>query len=740
MTSSAVSRIVKLVNIAIALLLVVGLALGYWYVWRPLPQQSGTVFAPLSGPATVVFDTHGEPHIRAASLEDALFLQGYCTAQDRLWQMDGLRRFAGGTLAEILGPAFLESDREARKLRMRRMAEEAYVTLSPDDRAATAAYARGVNYFIATHRGDLPVEFTLLGYEPRPWSVVDSLLVGLYMFRSLTTTWKDEVVKNDLMLGGDRAKVEVLFPMHGMGNESPGSNAWVLAGRHTASGKPLLSNDLHLEYSLPGIWLMMHLQAPGLDAAGAALPGAPGIIVGHNRRISWGITNLHFDVQDLYRELLEERTGQYLFRGKVEQARAEREIIRVKGQAPVEFNNWVTRHGPIFLAKGNEHLALKWSIAERGLYQFPFLDIDRAENWKQFTTALARFTGPGSNFVYADVDGNIGYHAAGALPIRKGYRGDLPVDGSSGNFEWDGYIPFDQLPAFYNPPSGMIVTANQNPFPEDFPYPLNGNFGPPYRFQQIRALLGAREGWRAADMLRVQTDIYSGLMRFVAGQTVAAYEKRGAKNPGMEGAVAVLKGWNGQMDKDLAAPFLVTLIYQNVRRAIAENASSAQGVEYAFNMAPVVVERLLRERPKGWFGDYDAMLLRALADAVEEGRKTQGSDVTRWHYGGYLRIAINKPVIHQVPLLGKYFDIGPVPMSGATTTVKQTTMILMPSMRMTADLADWEQSLFNLPIGQSGQILSGHYKDQWDDYLAGRSYPMQFGKVEAKSTLEFRPR
>ena len=372
--------------------------------------------------------------------------------------------------------------------------------------------------------------------------------------------------------------------------------------------------------------------------------------------------------------------------------------------------------------------------------KFPFLDIDRAENWKQFMTALARFPGPGSNFVYADVDGNIGYHAAGALPIRKGYRGDLPVDGSSGNFEWDGYIPFDQLPMFYNPPSGMIVSANQDPFPENFPYPLNGNFGPPYRSQQICALLGAREGWRAPDMLRVQTDIYSALMRFVAGQTVAAYEKRGAKNPGMEGAVAVLKAWNGQMDKDLAAPFLITMIYLNVRRAIAENASSAQGVEYAVNMAPVVVERLLRERPKGWFGDYDAMLLRALADAVEEGRKTQGSDVTRWHYGGYLRIAINKPVIHQVPLLGKYFDIGPVPMSGATTTVKQTTMTLMPSMRMTADLADWDQSLFNLPIGQSGQILSGHYKDQWDDYLAGRSYPMQFGKVEAKSTLEFRPR
>jgi penicillin amidase len=429
-----------------------------------------------------------------------------------------------------------------------------------------------------------------------------------------------------------------------------------------------------------------------------------------------------------------------LFRGRVEQARAEREIVRVKGQQPVEVDTWITRHGPIFLSQGREHLALRWTAAEHGLLQFPFLEIDRAENWQQFTAALARFPGPGSNFVYADVDGNIGYHAAGALPIRRGYRGDLPVDGASGNFEWQGYIPFAELPVFYNPPSGMIVTANQNPFPQTFPYPVNGNFGPPYRAAQIRARLSAREGWRAADMLPVQTDVYSALMHFIARQTVAAYDKRNARNPALDGAVSTLRTWNGQMYKDLAAPYVAHLIYLRLRRAIAENASpAASNVEYAFNMAPVVVERLLRERPAGWFNDYDALLLRALADAVEEGSKAQGHDVARWHYGAYLRITINKPVIHQVPLVGKYFDIGPVPMSGATTTVKQTSMTLMPSMRMNADLADWEQSLFNLPIGESGEILSSHYKDQWEDYLAGRSYRMQFGKVDAKSTLQFKP-
>ncbi|HJZ95505.1 MAG TPA: penicillin acylase family protein [Candidatus Solibacter sp.] len=740
MTSSAIARLVKIGNILIAVLLLAALVVAYWYVWLPLPRTSGEVKAPISAAATVTFDVHGEPHIRAANLDDALFLQGYVTAQDRLWQMDGLRRYAGGTLAEILGPSFLESDRESRKIRMTRIAEEAFVTMTPQDRAAFAAYARGVNYFIATHRDRLPIEFTLLGYEPRPWSTIDSLLLCLYMFRNLTTTWKDEVLKNDLMAAAtDRAKVEYIFPMRGTGDGSPGSNAWVLAGKHTATGKPLLSNDPHLEYSLPGIWLMMHVQCPELDAVGVALPGTPGIVIGHNRRIAWGMTNLHFDVQDLYREALDERTGKYISQGKIEQARSERELIRVKGQQPVEVTNWITRHGPIFLASRAQHLALRWTAAEPGVLQYPFLDIDRAANWQQFTAALARFPGPGQNFVYADIDGNIGYHAAGMLPIRRGYRGDLPVDGPSGNFEWQGYIPFAELPAIYNPPSGMIVTANQNPFPDKFPYPLNGNFAPPYRFQQIRALLSAKEGWRARDMLRVQTDVYSPFMHFVAKQVVKAYEGRGAHNPDLDPAVALLKSWNGQMHADLAAPYLVTLIYQHLRRSIAENASTAQEVEYAFNLAPSVVERMLNERPAGWFDDYDSLLLRALADAREEGTKQQGHDVNRWRYGAYLRISLNKPVIHQVPILGKYFDIGPIAMSGATTTVKQTSMTLMPSMRFNADLANWDQSLFNLPIGQSGMILSGHYKDQWDAYMAGQSFPMEFDKVEAKSTVTFRP-
>src|SRR4051812_24242774 len=344
----------KFVIVLILAILFAALATIYWFAWRPTAQTSGRIDAPVAASVSVVFDRLAVPHIRANGLDDALFAQGFVTAQERIFQMDLLRRYNAGELSEIFGPSMLETDRESRRLRLRRVAEAAYLTIPAADRSALAAYTRGVNEYLATHRGSLPVEFSLAGYQPRPWSVVDSLLVCLYMYRSLTTTFRDELLKRSLLAEGDPALVADLFPIRTGGEVQPGSNAWALAGSRTASGKPLLSSDMHLEYSLPGIWYMTHLRAPGLDVSGVALPGAPGIIVGHNRRIAWGITNLHFDVQDLYIEKIDERTGRYLYEGRVEQARGERELIRVKGQNPVDLVIWVTRHGPIVLGDDKE--------------------------------------------------------------------------------------------------------------------------------------------------------------------------------------------------------------------------------------------------------------------------------------------------------------------------------------------------------------------------------------------------
>lgn len=737
--SAAHGRVLKAINLSIAVLVLAGLAAAYWIAYRPLPQVSGTISAPVSARATVVRDALGVPHITAASWEDAIFLQGFVTAQDRLWQMDAIRRLASGNLSEIIGPSALELDRDARELRMERMAEDHYRTLPPGDRAVLAAYVRGVNYFIETHRHRLPLEFTLLGYDPRPWTAKDSILVGLQMYRNLTTTWKDEIKKRAMLEGGDAAKVNYLFANRSGKEYQPGSNAWAIAGSRTASGKPILANDPHLDFSAPSTWYQVHLKAPGLDVIGVSLPGVPCVIIGHNERIAWGVTNVGFDVEDLYIEKFDPQTGQYLFRGKPEQARLERDVIPVKGRKPEAFVQWVTRHGPIILSDKGSYMALRWAAAEPGSFQFPFLDIDRAQNWTEFTAGLKRFPGPGQNFVYADVDGHIGYHATGLFPIRRDFDGDVPVDGSSGDYEWDGFIPFEQLPTFYDPPAGMIVTANQNPFSLNYPYRVHGDFAPHYRSRQIRDLLLAHNGWKPGEMLAVEKDVYSGFANFLAHRLIAACERRHEKDSEVRDAVNVLRNWNGQMEKSEAAPLLVRLVYLRLRTAVGNSANPRNGEVYNIQIAPAVVENIVAAGGKGWFADMDATLVSCLEQAIEDGRRMQGSNISAWRYGQYNELTIKQPVGDSLPVLRSFFNIGPVPMSGSSTTVKQTTPKLGPSMRFIADLSNWDGSLNNLTIGESGQILSRHYKDQWGAYYVGRSFPMQFSNVASKSTLTVIP-
>ncbi len=739
-------RILFVVNTLIAIALVAAAAIFYWVFYRALPKTSGTIATLVSQPVEVERDRLGVPHIKAHTIDDAWFVEGYTAAEDRMFQMDGLRRLAAGDLSEIVGPSALDSDREARRLRMRRIADQIYTEMSEADKSAMEAYARGVNAYIESHRGRYGVEFTLIGYDPRPWSVVDSILCGLQMFRTLTSSWKTELIKQEMLRDGEPDKVNYLFPtragfefMPG-GEGHPGSNAWAVSGAHSATGKPLLSSDMHLEFTLPGIWHMEHLMAPGMNVAGVALPGMPGILSGHNDRIAWGETNLEYDVQDLYTEKIDLRTGQYLYQGKIERASSDREIISVRGRGNEEMNIWVTRHGPVFEVGAGQVNSLRWVAAEPGAFHDVFLQIDRARNWDDFKRALAGFGGPAQNFVYADVDGNIGYQAAGKLPIRRNFQGDVPVDGSSGDYEWDGFIPFDQLPQAFNPPEGFIVTANQNPFPPNYPYNVNGRFASPFRSRQILDMLRAGGNkLKPEDGLRIQKDVYSGFEKFLARQIVDAYADRRGTNKNLDTAAALLATWNGQMDRDRPEPLIANLTYQYLRKAIARRASPEHGQLWDVPMMPAVVEKILRDRPSGWFGDYKELLLRCFADAMEEGGRMQGADPKRWKWGRYMFLGVDNPVLSRVPLVGKYFNIGPVPLSGGPTSVKQTTQKLGPSERMNASPGNWDASLLNLPFGESGHIASSHYRDEWDAYYNGSSFPMQYGKIDAKSTVTFVP-
>ncbi len=757
------TRLVRLINLSIAVVLLLMLAAVYWFAVRPLPKVSGEIAAPVSAAATVLRDERGVPHIEAASWQDAIFLQGYVTAQDRLWQMDTLRRFGGGTLSEVFGPAPLAADRLSRSMRMQAIADASAARLSDDERAVLAEYARGVNFFIDTHRGNYSLEFSLPGhsYTPRPWTLADSVLVSLVMFRDLTNSMDFEFAKGTLFaLHADPAKMNVLFPASQGQYLRPGSNSWAVSGSYTADGKPILANDPHLAYGIPGTWHLVHLKAPGLNVSGAALPGIPCVITGHNEQIAWGVTNLQTDVLDLYGERLDLKTGRYLYEGKTEQARLDHQIIRIRDTKPAALDVWVTRHGPVVLVEGPQSFSMRWSAAEG--FGFPLLKLDQAHDWNEFRSALSEFWGPAQNFIYADRAGNIGYQAAGRVPIRRNFDGSMPVDGTSGRFEWDGYIPYEQMPSIYNPTPGVVATANQNPFPPGFPYQVSGSFADKYRIEQIRALLNKKIATKSKlsvqDMLEIQKDVYSAYDKFLAEQIVRLHP---SPSEAERQAIDILRRWNGQMDKDQAAPFITELLNtelsanlprllllmaapapKNTKATPAQPAKGARLVGFSLpHPRPQVIESLLRERPSGWVpnNDWDAYLLAAFHAALEQGRKLQGSPISNWRWGHALHWKFEHPVGKQIPLADYFFNLGPVEMSGSGTAVKQTTLTLGPSERMVVDLGNFDRSVQNLVTGESGAVASSHYKDQWPAYYVGTSFPMEFEHIDAKDVLRVKP-
>jgi penicillin amidase len=755
------TRLVRLINLSIAAVLLLVLAAVYWFAVRPLPKVSGEIAAPVSAAATVLRDARGVPHIEAASWQDAIFLQGYVTAQDRLWQMDTLRRFGGGTLSEVFGPAPLAADRLSRSMRMQAIAHASVARLSDDQRAVLTEYARGVNFFIATHRGDYSLEFSLPGhsYTPRPWTLADSVLVSLVMFRDLTNSMDFEFAKGTLFaLHADPAKMNILFPASQGQYLRPGSNSWAVSSSYTTDGKPILANDPHLAYGIPGTWHLVHLKAAGLNVSGAALPGIPCVITGHNEQIAWGVTNLQTDVLDLYGERLDLKTGRYLYEGKTEQARLDHQIIRIRDTKPATLDVWVTRHGPVVLVEGPRSFSMRWSATEG--FGFPLLKLDEAHNWNEFHAALGEFWGPAQNFVYADRAGNIGYQAAGRVPIRRNFDGSMPVDGTSGRFEWDGYIPYEQMPSIYNPASGIVATANQRSFPPDFPYQVSGSFADKYRIEQIHALLNkkiaAKSKLSVTDMLEIQKDVYSAYDKFLAEQIVRLHP---SKSETERQAVDILRRWNGQMDKDQAAPFITELLNtelsanlprlllpiaapKNTKATPAQPPKGTRLVGFSLpHPRPQVIESLLRERPSGWVpnNDWDAYLLAAFHAALEQGRKLQGSPISKWRWGHALHWKFEHPVGKQIPLAGYFFNLGPVEMSGSGTAVKQTTLTLGPSERMVVDLGNFDRSVQNLVTGESGAVASSHYKDQWPAYYVGKSFPMEFEHIDAKDVLRVKP-
>ena len=783
--------------IFIVILAIAGIVGYAYFVARSaLPQLDGSVMVKgLSAPVKVTRDGHGVPAIEAASLEDLFFAQGYVTAQDRLWQMDVMRRFGSGELSEILGEDTLKIDREQRILGLRAAAKKSLSLASPRDRSYFDAYARGVNAYIAERQKNLPVEFRILKYQPKPWQAEDSIVIAHQMVKDLNYytlgdtlarekilaklgpeltadlyvnhSWHDRpptVMREDLSdqpsqdsgdkdnddddddddSGPDNAVTRRSGPGEIWAGHAPeavnGSNDWVVSGAHTVTGKPLLSNDMHLGHQMPNLWYEAHLKAGNVDVAGVTLPGMPYVIVGHNQRIAWGFTNVGPTVADAFIENFNAKEGAYQTPRGWQQPERREEVIHVKGQPDVTVDVRITRHGPIIseLIPGEtRQLALRWTLYD-GLHM-PFFDVDTAQNWEDFRKAFSQLDAPGQNVVYADVDGNIGYQTTGHVPIRAAGDGSVPVSGADDAHEWLGYIPFDKLPHAYNPPSGVIATANGRIAPDDYPYSISAEWEAPWRTARIYHVLESGRKFAAADMLALENDIQSENDLFAAERFVYAVDHAAKPSARAKQVADLMRNWDGRMVASSTAATIAVRSSQELTRLLLEprlgaapedsqQESTLSWRSYHWEMRTVWLQNVMLHQPKQWlpekYPNYDELLTAAVEAAVNASDAPK--DLGSWHWGSVNAIDIEHPVLGKIPGLRRWAAPGIKEQSGSGYTVKAVTPHHGPSERFTANLADLDQSTLNTVTGQGGNFLSPYYMDQWKAWYEGFTFTLPF--------------
>jgi penicillin G amidase len=793
------------------LLILVVLAMGvvafaYFVVRSALPQiDGGLQVKGLSAVVKVTRDNHGVPAIEAASLEDLFLAQGYITAQDRLWQMDIMRRFAAGELSEILGEDTLKIDREQRILGLRAAARKGFETASPRDRAYFEAYARGVNAFIESRGSSLPIEFRILGYRPKPWQPEDSIVIANQMVKDLNyypfedalarekilarlgpeltadlyvnRSWHDRpptVMKEDLNdqenqgdsddddddeddSGPDtsvtqhRSTASEIWAQHAP-EAVNGSNDWVVSGSHTVTGKPLLSNDMHLGHQMPNLWYEAHLkcgnQSGSLDVAGVTLPGMPYVIVGHNQRIAWGFTNVGPTVADAFIENFNAQ-GAYQAPQGWQQPERRAEVIHIKGKPDVTVDVKITRHGPIVtdLFPGETRpVALRWTLYD-GL-RMPFFDVDTAQNWEEFRKAFSQLDAPGQNVVYADVDGNIGYQTTGRVPIRAAGDGSLPVSGADDAHEWTGYIPFDKLPSIYNPPSGVIATANGRITPDGYRNSISIEWEAPWRTERIYHVLESGRKFAATDMLALENDIHSENDLFAAERFVYAVDHASKPSARAKQAADLMRNWDGRMLGSLAAPTIAVNSARELTRLLLEprlgsspedpiaQEATLSWKTYQWEMHTVWLQNVLLHQPKRWlpekYPNYDELLTAAVEAAVNNPEAPE--DLASWHWGSVNAVEIDHPVLGKIPLVRRWAAPGVREQSGSGYTVKAVTRHHGPSERFTANLADLDQSTLNTVTGQGGNFLSPYYMDQWKAWYEGSTFTLPFTPQAVEGT------
>lgn len=746
------------------------------------PKISGEVILSiLDDDVTVVRDDMGVPHVEAKSDADLYRAQGYVQAQDRLFQMDLSRRQASGRLAEVVGEAAVDTDKFFRTFSLRHAAEKSWEGYDDEAKQILQWFAEGVNAFIDEVKGTnkLSFEFKLLGYEPEYWTPIDSLTIGKYMAYDLGGNWNLQAFRHWALQNYSEEEVkELMFeypesmrsiiqanlenPVQVAGafdadlipHEFNGSNNWVVAGSKTESGMPLLADDPHLGLSSPSIWYQMHLKSPEQNVSGVIFAGIPGIILGHNENVAWGVTNVNPDVQDLYIETVNpDNPYEFLYDGEWYKAEVRKEPIKVKGGESIDFEVVTTKHGPVISnvimkeEKPTAVFSLQWTALEPTKELQAVIGFNKASNWDEFETALLDFNAPAQNFVFADKSGTIAYKANGSVPIRKKGNAELPVPGDSSEYGWEGYIPYDELPRVVNPEEGFVATANNEVVGEEYPYHLSNYWARGYRYGRIAELLESKDKLTVEDMKAIQMDhknlhaaeFLPSLIETIESTTMAEKYKD---------AIAILKDWDYFDDKEAAAP----LIFNRLMVTLHEELFKEEMPEDIYKLMPAketILDELLRKEFSGeksvWIekkGGIEQFIATAFDNTMKQLQEDFGKNASKWKWGDYHQLTFDHPIGGANKYLGKLLNAKKVPVDGSEVTPmaaaydKEGNVNHGASWRYVADISDLSKAEHIVGPGQSGHVKSKWYHNQVQDWADGTYHTTTItGEVKGKKLV-----